>query len=74
MADGTKSRAHWCAKTTSSSIVNLPDGTRKSMARNADHEGGSQGSQEAHKAMVLKLDDPENKKMHDITAYLATIK
>jgi hypothetical protein len=29
---------------------------------------------DAHKTMVLKLDDPENKKMHDITAYLWTIK
>ena len=29
---------------------------------------------EAHKKMVLQLDDPENKKMHDITAYLWTIK
>ena len=27
-----------------------------------------------HKTMVLELDDPENKKMHDVTAYLSTIK
>jgi hypothetical protein len=24
--------------------------------------------------MVLELDDPENKKMHDVTAYLWTVK
>jgi hypothetical protein len=30
--------------------------------------------QEAHKKMILVMDDPDNKNMHDITAYLATIK
>ena len=30
--------------------------------------------QEAHKKMLLLMDDPDNKNMHDITAYLATIK
>ena len=30
--------------------------------------------QAAHKAMLLKVDDPANKNLHDITAYLATIK
>jgi hypothetical protein len=29
---------------------------------------------DAHKKMVLELDDATNKKMHDITAYLWTIK
>jgi hypothetical protein len=26
---------------------------------------------EAHKKMVLALDDPENKNLHDVTEYLA---
>jgi cytochrome c oxidase cbb3-type subunit 3 len=30
--------------------------------------------QEAHKKMVLELDDPDNKNMHDVTAYLWTLK
>jgi hypothetical protein len=29
---------------------------------------------EAHKKMVMEMDDPENKNMHDVTAYLATLK
>ena len=29
---------------------------------------------EAHKKMILALDDPENKNLHDVTAYLATLK
>ena len=28
----------------------------------------------AHKKMVMELDDPTNKKMHDVTAYLWTVK
>jgi cytochrome c oxidase cbb3-type subunit III len=30
--------------------------------------------QAAHKKMALELDDPDNKNMHDVTAYLATLK
>jgi cytochrome c oxidase cbb3-type subunit 3 len=30
--------------------------------------------QEAHKKMALELDDPDNKNMHDVTAYLWTLK
>ena len=29
---------------------------------------------EAHKKMALALDDPQNKNLHDVTAYLATLK
>lgn len=28
----------------------------------------------AHKQMLIELDDPQNKNMHDVTAYLATLK
>ena len=30
--------------------------------------------QAAHKKMAFELDDPDNKNMHDVTAYLATLK
>jgi hypothetical protein len=29
---------------------------------------------EGHKKMVLAMDDPENKNLHDVTAYLVTLK
>ena len=52
-----------------------PDGTRRSFARNNGvPKIDVKDPREAHKKMVLQLDDPENKKMHDITAYLSTIK
>ena len=53
----------------------LPDGTRKSIARNNGvPKVDVKDPNEAHKKMVLELDDPDNKKMHDVTAYLWTIK
>ena len=58
-------------------ILNLPDGTRKSIARNDGiPRVDVTDPRDAHKGMAMKLifDDPENKKMHDITAYLATMK
>ena len=57
------------------SILTLADGTRKSIAvDNGVPKVDVKDPQEAHKKMVLLLDDPDNKNMHDITAYLATIK
>ena len=56
-------------------IVTLADGTRKSFARdNGVPQVEVKDPQEAHKKMMLAMDDPDNKNMHDITAYLATIK
>lgn len=55
-------------------IVNLADGTRKSMARTPGMKLDVTDPQAAHKKMALELDDPANKKMHDITAYLWTVK
>jgi cytochrome c oxidase cbb3-type subunit 3 len=55
-------------------IVNLPDGTRKSMPRTAGMKIDVTDPQGSHKKMVLELDDPSNKKMHDVTAYLWTVK
>jgi cytochrome c oxidase cbb3-type subunit 3 len=57
-------------------ILTLADGTRKSMARTPGMKIETKDPREAHKGMAMKLifEDPENKKLHDITAYLATMK
>ena len=36
-------------------------------------ESGIPDPQAAHKAMVMKMDDPHNKNMHDVTAYLVKL-
>jgi hypothetical protein len=58
-------------------ILTLADGTRRTIMReDGIPKVDVDDPQEAHKAMAMKLafEDPDNKKMHDITAYLATIK
>ena len=75
MADGSKLEGTLVRKDDFLVILTLPDGTRKSMARtNGVRRSTSRIRRTAHKKMVLELDDPENKKMHDVTAYLWTIK
>jgi cytochrome c oxidase cbb3-type subunit 3 len=58
-------------------IITLADGTRKVFP--LDIAGPKptiavKDSQEAHKKMAMELDDPDNKNMHDVTAYLWTLK
>jgi len=58
-------------------ILTLADGTRRSIARNDGVPAVEvKDPNEAHKKMVMALafDDPENKHLHDVTAYLATLK
>lgn len=56
-------------------VMTLADGTRKSIAReDGEPKVDIVDPQAAHKAMVMKMDDPHNKNMHDVTAYLATLK
>jgi cytochrome c oxidase cbb3-type subunit 3 len=58
-------------------ILTLPDGTRRSIAReDGIPKVDVKDPQQAHKDMIMKLafEDPDNTKMHAITAYLATIK
>jgi len=56
-------------------VIVLADGTRKSIARvDGEPKVDIVDPQAAHKAMVMKMDDPHNKNMHDVTAYLATLK
>ena len=56
-------------------VLTLADGTRKSIVREGDvPKVDVRDPQEPHKKMVLAMDDPANKNMHDVTAYLATLK
>jgi len=75
MPDGKKLEGKLVRKDDFLVILTLADGTRKSIARNGDvPKVEVKDPNEAHKKMVLALDDPENKNMHDVTAYLATLK
>ena len=75
MADGSTIQGTLVRKDDWLVILILPDGTRKSMARtNGVPKVDVKDPKDPHKTMVLELDDPENKKMHDVTAYLSTIK
>lgn len=77
MADGSKLEGTLVRKDDFLVVLMLPDGTRKSMARkDGVPKVDVKDPREAHKSMAMKLifDDPDNKKMHDITAYLWTIK
>lgn len=75
MADGTKVEGALVRKDDFLVVITLPDGTRRSFARNNGvPKIDVKDSREAHRKMVLQLDDPENRTMHDITAYLWTIK
>jgi cytochrome c oxidase cbb3-type subunit 3 len=77
MADGTKLQGTLVRKDDFLVVLTLADGTRRSIAR---HDGVPKvdvvDPREGHKGMAMKLifEDPENKKMHDITAFLATLK
>jgi cytochrome c oxidase cbb3-type subunit 3 len=56
-------------------VLALPDGTRRYMPIvNGFPKVDVEDPQAAHKKMILELDDPHNKNMHDVTAYLATVK
>lgn len=73
--DGSKIEGTLVRKDDWLVILTLPDGTRKSIPRkDGIPKVDVKDQKEAHKRMVLELDDPENKKMHDVTAYLWTIK
>jgi cytochrome c oxidase cbb3-type subunit III len=56
-------------------VLALPDDTRRYMpVVNGWPKVDVEDPQAAHKKMILELDDPHNKNMHDVTAYLATVK
>ncbi|MEO7191589.1 MAG: c-type cytochrome [Vicinamibacterales bacterium] len=75
MADGSKLTGALIRNDDWLVVLMLPDGTRKSIARNNGiPKVDVTDPNEAHKKMVLELDDANNKKMHDVTAYLWTVK
>jgi cytochrome c oxidase cbb3-type subunit 3 len=75
LANGTKLEGKLVRRDDFIVILTLADGTRKSMARkDGIPKVDVKDPSEAHKKMALAIDDPENKHMHDITAYLATLK
>jgi cytochrome c oxidase cbb3-type subunit 3 len=74
LADGTQLKGTLVRKDDWLVVLMMDDGTRKSMARTPTMKIETTDPNEAHKKMVLELDDPTNKKMHDVTAYLWTVK
>lgn len=75
LADGQRIEGNLLRRDDFLVVLMLPDGTRKSFVRdNGVPKVDVKDPQEAHKTMMLAMDDPDNKNMHDITAYLATIK
>ena len=72
---GEKVQGKLVRKTDFLVVLTLADGTRRSWTReNGIPAVDVVDPQAAHKKMALELDDPENKNMHDVTAYLATLK
>jgi cytochrome c oxidase cbb3-type subunit 3 len=75
LADGQKIQGTLLKRTDFLVELTLPDGTRKAWPRTNDIPSVEVvDPQAAHKKMVLEMDDPDNKNMHDVTAYLATLK
>lgn len=72
LANGQKLQGTLIRKDDFIVTLTLADGTRKSIARDGDvPKVEVQDPDEAHKKFVPTLDDKE---MHDVTAYLATVK
>ena len=76
LTDNTKLEGSLVRKDDFLVVLMLADGTRKSMPRSSVRNIEVKDPREAHKNMAMKLifDDPDNKRLHDITAYLASIK
>jgi len=75
LANGQKLEGRIVRKDDFIVTIVLPDGTRRSLPldNGSVREVDVKDAQEPHKKMILVMDDPDNKNMHDITAYLATI-
>jgi cytochrome c oxidase cbb3-type subunit 3 len=77
LADGTKLNGTLVREDPFLVVITLPDGTRKSFARTNDvPKVEVKDPAAAHKAMLLELAfaDADNAKMHNLTAYLWTLK
>jgi cytochrome c oxidase cbb3-type subunit III len=56
-------------------VLTLANGTRRAVPiENGSPKVEVADPQAPHKKMLLELDDPQNKNLHDVTAYLATLK
>jgi len=77
MADGSKLEGTLVRKDDFLVTLILTDGSRKSVARNPNTglpKVDVNDPNQPHKEMAVELDDSANKKMHDVTAYLWTLK
>lgn len=74
LANGQKLEGRITRKDDFLVVLVLADGTRRSIALDNGVKVEVRDPQEAHKKMILVMDDPEDRNMHNITAYLATIR
>ncbi|HVY95246.1 MAG TPA: c-type cytochrome [Bryobacteraceae bacterium] len=76
MPDGTKFEGRSIRKDDYIVILLQADGTRKSIPLDVTPapKVEMKDPQEAHKKVAIAIDDPDNKNLHDITAYLWTLK
>jgi len=76
MPNGTKFEGRPIRKDDYIVILLLADGTRKTIPLDVTPapKVDIKDPQEAHKKMALALDDPDNKNLHDVTAFLWTLK
>ena len=74
MPNGQKTEGKLVRQDDFDVVMTLADGTRRTIPIENGVQVDVADPQAAHKKMVLELDDPENKNMHDVTAYLATLK
>ena len=77
MPNGQKFEGRVARKDDFLVILILADGTRKSIPLDAPGPAPKvevKDPNEAHKKMALALDDPDNKNLHDVTAFLWTLK
>lgn len=76
MPDGTKFEGRPIRRDDYLVILLLADGTRKSIPLDVTPAPKVEinDPQEAHRKMAMAIDDPDNKNLHDITAFLWTLK
>lgn len=76
MPNGTKFEGRSIRKDDYIVVLMLGDGTRKSIPLDVTPapKVEMKDPQEAHKKMAMAIDDPDNKNLHDITAFLWTLK
>lgn len=76
MPDGTTFEGRSIRKDDYIVILMLADGTRKSIPLDVTPapKVEMKDPQEAHKKMAMAIDDPDNKTLHDVTAFLWTLK